>query len=82
MKKILVVDDEFDLQQTICATLELEGYAPECAGNGRDALAKVKITGLHGRPLSFDSHNQAGRLVVLQQVKDRKVRVLDLYELK
>jgi branched-chain amino acid transport system substrate-binding protein len=48
----------------------------------RDALAKVKITGLHGRPLSFDSHNQAGRLVVLQQVKDRKVRVLDLYELK
>jgi branched-chain amino acid transport system substrate-binding protein len=48
----------------------------------RDALAKVKITGLHGRPLAFDSHNQAGRLVVLQQVKDRKVRVLDLYELK
>ena len=42
MKKILVVDDEFDLQQTICATLELEGYAPECAGNGRDALAKAK----------------------------------------
>lgn len=48
----------------------------------RDALAKVKITALHGRPLVFDSNNQAGRLVVLQQVKDRKVRVLDLYELK
>lgn len=48
----------------------------------RDAMAKVKITGLHGRPLVFDAHNQAGRLVVLQQVKDKKVRVLDLYELK
>lgn len=48
----------------------------------RDAMAKVKITGLHGRPLAFDSHNQAGRLVVIQQVKDRKVQVLDLYELK
>ncbi|HEY1226034.1 MAG TPA: response regulator [Ramlibacter sp.] len=42
MKKILVVDDEFDLQQTICATLELEGYASECAGNGREALEKAK----------------------------------------
>jgi branched-chain amino acid transport system substrate-binding protein len=48
----------------------------------RDAMAKVKITGLHGRTLAFDSHNQAGRLVVIQQVKDRKVQVLDLYELK
>lgn len=48
----------------------------------RDAMAKVKITGLHGKPLAFDSHNQAGRLVVIQQVKDRKVQVLDLYELK
>lgn len=48
----------------------------------RDAMAKVKITGLHGKPLAFDSHNQAGRLVVIQQVKDRKVQVLDLYELE
>ena len=42
MKKILVVDDEFDLQQTICATLELEGYALDCAGNGREALEKAR----------------------------------------
>ena len=41
MKKILVVDDEFDLLQTICATLELGGYAPEAAGNGREALRKI-----------------------------------------
>jgi branched-chain amino acid transport system substrate-binding protein len=48
----------------------------------RDALAKVKFTALHGKTMSFDANNQAGRLVVLQQVKDRKVSVLDLYELK
>lgn len=48
----------------------------------RDALAKVKYTALHGKTMSFDANNQAGRLVVLQQVKDRKVSVLDLYELK
>jgi branched-chain amino acid transport system substrate-binding protein len=48
----------------------------------RDAMAKSKVVGLHGRPLTFDANNQAGRLVVLQQVKDKKVHVLDLYELK
>lgn len=41
MKKILVVDDEFDLLQTICATLELGGYEPDAAGNAREALKKI-----------------------------------------
>jgi CheY-like chemotaxis protein len=35
---ILVVDDEYDLLQTICAALELEGYRPMPASNGEDAL--------------------------------------------
>jgi branched-chain amino acid transport system substrate-binding protein len=48
----------------------------------RDALAKVNFIGLHGKPMSFDAHNQAGKLVVLLQVKDHKVQVRDLYELK
>lgn len=48
----------------------------------RDAMAKASITGLHGGKLSFDANNQAGRLVVINQVKDRKVSVLDTYELK
>jgi CheY-like chemotaxis protein len=38
VKTILVVDDEFDLLQTICATLELGGFRPVAAGNGRAAL--------------------------------------------
>ncbi|MGE4241233.1 response regulator [Ramlibacter sp.] len=42
MKKILVVDDEFDLLETICATLEMGGYEPIRAGNGREALEIVE----------------------------------------
>jgi CheY-like chemotaxis protein len=42
MKTILVVDDEYDLQQTICATLEIEGYRPVPAGNGREALGLLE----------------------------------------
>ena len=38
MKTVLVVDDEYDLLQTICATLELGGYHSVAAGNGRKAL--------------------------------------------
>ncbi|WP_167784743.1 response regulator [Ramlibacter rhizophilus] len=38
MTRILVVDDEYDLVQTICAVLELEGYEATSARNGRQAL--------------------------------------------
>lgn len=48
----------------------------------RDAMAKVQYTALNGKAASFDTNNQAGKVVVLQKVKDRKVTVLDLYELK
>ncbi len=44
MKKILVVDDEFDLLETICATLEMGGYQPIRAGNGREALDIIDST--------------------------------------
>ena len=48
----------------------------------RDAMAKTSFTALHGRKITFDANNQGGRVVVIQQVKDRKTRVLDIYELK
>ena len=38
MKTVLVVEDEYDLQQSICVTLEMEGYRTLCAANGRAAL--------------------------------------------
>ena len=48
----------------------------------RDALARTKFVGLHGKTTTFDKNNQSGKIVVLQQVKDKKVNILDLYELK
>jgi len=35
-----------------------------------------------GDTMRFDDHNQAGKTVVIQEVKDRKVAVVDLVELK
>ena len=41
MKTVLVVDDEYDLLYTICATLEFGGYRPVPAENGPMALEKI-----------------------------------------
>ena len=48
----------------------------------RDAMAKARFVGLHGRPIAFDANNQGGRFVVLLQVKNKKVEIMDTYELK
>lgn len=42
MKNILVVDDEYDLLETICAALDLAGYHPVPASNGADALRALQ----------------------------------------
>jgi two-component system chemotaxis response regulator CheY len=41
-KCILVVDDEDAIREVVAETLELEGYHVERAGDGEQALAKVK----------------------------------------
>ena len=48
----------------------------------REGLTKVKLTMLHGKTVSFDANNQAGKIVVIQSARNKKVDVLDLYELK
>lgn len=48
----------------------------------REALSTVKVTMLHGKTVSFDANNQAGRVVVIQGVKNRRVDILELFELK
>jgi two-component system, chemotaxis family, chemotaxis protein CheY len=39
---VLVVDDEPDLRDTMCAILEAEGYRVETASNGREALDSLR----------------------------------------
>ncbi|TWT15563.1 ABC transporter substrate-binding protein [Reyranella sp. CPCC 100927] len=48
----------------------------------RDAIKKMKFTTVFGKDVTFDDHNQAGRYVILQQVKNRKVIVADIVEVK
>jgi CheY-like chemotaxis protein len=39
--KVLVVDDELDLRDTLRDALEDEGYAVEVAGNGAEAMTRL-----------------------------------------
>jgi len=41
-KRVLVVDDEKDVQDFVCLVLEDTGFAVDCAGNGREALEKIE----------------------------------------
>ena len=45
-------------------------------------VAAMNFTNVMGKKIRFDDHNQAGKVVVLQKVKDKKVTVADLIELK
>jgi branched-chain amino acid transport system substrate-binding protein len=48
----------------------------------KDAIKNLKFTNVMGKQVWFDDHNSAGRFVVLQTVKDRKVGVADIVEVK
>ncbi|SJZ84517.1 branched-chain amino acid transport system substrate-binding protein [Enhydrobacter aerosaccus] len=47
-----------------------------------EAMRKVKIDNLLGKTVTFDDHNSMGHYVVLQTVKNRKVAVADIVEVK
>jgi CheY-like chemotaxis protein len=42
VRTILVVEDEFDVQQVVADILRDEGYEVSVCGNGRDALAALR----------------------------------------
>lgn len=43
-KRILVVDDEKDVQEFLAVVLRDTGFAVECAANGREALEKIEAS--------------------------------------
>ena len=47
----------------------------------RDALAKLSFKTVLGRTVRFDDHNQAGKVIVLQAVKNREIKIVDLVQL-
>jgi two-component system phosphate regulon response regulator PhoB len=44
---VLVVDDEVAITETLCVALELEGYSPIAAGNGREGLEQFDRASPH-----------------------------------
>jgi len=48
----------------------------------KDAIKNLKFTNVMGKDVWFDDHNSAGRFVVLQTVKNKKVGVADIVEVK
>lgn len=44
----------------------------------RDAIARIRFTIVMGREVTFDERNQAGRIVVIQAVRNRQVTIADL----
>jgi branched-chain amino acid transport system substrate-binding protein len=47
----------------------------------RDALAAISFKTVMGPTVRFDDHNQAGKIVVLQSVKNREIKIVDLIQL-
>ena len=45
-KRVLIVDDEFDLANTLRAILLAEGYVPEVYADGRQALERLNAASL------------------------------------
>jgi branched-chain amino acid transport system substrate-binding protein len=61
--------------------LRLLGKAIQAAGSTdpiaiRDALKAIKTTNVMGAPMMFDDHNQAGKVVVIEGVENRKVNLM------
>lgn len=50
MKTVLVVDDEFDLANTLRAILEAEGYRAETCSDGREALDRLRSDAPASKP--------------------------------
>ncbi|MEJ0071294.1 MAG: hypothetical protein WDO24_23945 [Pseudomonadota bacterium] len=45
------------------------------------ALANLSFKSVMGRTVRFDDHNQAGKVIVLQAVKNREIKIVDLVQL-
>jgi branched-chain amino acid transport system substrate-binding protein len=48
----------------------------------RDAIKKIEFTNVMGAPVKFDDHNQAGKVVLIEGVADKKVKILKEVTLK
>jgi DNA-binding NtrC family response regulator len=67
--RILIVDDELIMRQSLAGWLELDGYQVETAGSGEDALEKMKETRFDILLLDIKMEGMSG-LEALKHVKE------------
>ncbi|MEQ8347205.1 MAG: ABC transporter substrate-binding protein [Sneathiellaceae bacterium] len=68
----------YDTMRMVAQAITEAGSADPAAI--RDALQKIEFRTVMGPVVSFDDHNQAGRVVLILGVKDRKVTILDVVD--
>jgi two-component system, cell cycle response regulator len=71
-KRILVVEDDRDMAQTICALLREQGYQTESVVSGADAISKVRELMPALVLLDVGLPDQDGMQVALELVSDRR----------
>jgi branched-chain amino acid transport system substrate-binding protein len=42
----------------------------------RDAIKKIQFSNVMGAPVKFDDHNQAGKVVLIEGIADKKLTIL------
>jgi diguanylate cyclase (GGDEF)-like protein len=75
-KRILVVEDDPDMADTICELLCEQGYQTESASSGADAIAKVRAMSPALVILDMGLPDQDGVQVALELVADRRTAQL------
>jgi diguanylate cyclase (GGDEF)-like protein len=75
-KRILVVEDDPDMAETICELLSEQGYQTESAVSGADAIAKVRTLSPALVILDVGLPDQDGMQVALELVSDRRTAQL------
>jgi branched-chain amino acid transport system substrate-binding protein len=70
----------YDAMRLVLKAIEEAGSTDPSAI--RDAIKKIDFTNVMGAPVKFDDHNQAGKLVLIEGVADKKVKILKEVTLK
>jgi branched-chain amino acid transport system substrate-binding protein len=64
----------YDVMRLVLKAIKEAGSADPTAV--RDAIKKIQFTNVMGLPVKFDDHNQAGKVVLIEGVADKKVKIL------
>jgi branched-chain amino acid transport system substrate-binding protein len=64
----------YDVMRLVLTAIKKAGSTDPTAI--RDAIKKIEFTNVMGAPVKFDDHNQAGKVVLIEGVADKKVKLL------